>query len=360
MILEAGAKSKGIYLIVTGTVEVYHKHTPDKKVTSLTRGEYFGEFALIQTPSYFTFVAHIPVVCLLIPATPELMRLLKPKWDGFLEHVVHRLQDFLSMKYRLKARIRDEKKGIMNNLLSTMRLDKKPSKQTPKKGSLKSRGSEGRGPVDKHPSKVQKIPEFPDEQQLFAEPMLTDRVELENPSKRPDPRSARSLYSEGPVDTIGPLISQRTDPVQNSRIMVVTSSQLGLDTLATDRQQGEDADPDESFEFHNPQHFLEAWWNALRTSDLPEVNIGDLLLGSSHVSEGNDDVEDADLFQNPDQQNPDVLWPEVSRDHELQPGWLVFDIEAAYTPQSSLSKVMEFADVGLCLILAKIEETGTF
>lgn len=344
-------------------MDVFHKNTPDKKVTSLTRGEYFGEFALIQTPSYFNFVAHIPVVCLMIPATPELMSLLKPKWESFLEHVVHRLQDFLSMKYRLRARIRDEKKGIMNNILSTIRLDKKKdSKQSQKKGSLKSTGSVNRSPSDKQPSRIQKLPQFPDEQQLFSEPMFTDRGDLEKSSKSPDPQVIRSLYTEGPLETNGPLLSHRThaSPNPNGRLSVITSSQLAFETLATDRQRAEDADPDESFEFHNPQHFVESWWNALRTSDLPEVNIGDLLLGSSHVSEGNDDAEDADLFQNPDQQNPDVLWPEVSRDYELQTGWLVFDPEEAYTPQVSLTQVLEFADVSLCMTLAKIEETRAF
>lgn len=54
-------------------------------------------------PAYFDFQARTPLICLYLPATPELKQKLESKWTGIKYDILQRLETLLLLKYQAKA-----------------------------------------------------------------------------------------------------------------------------------------------------------------------------------------------------------------------------------------------------------------
>lgn len=57
-------------------------------------------------PAYFDFQARTPLICLHLPATPELKQKLESKWVGIKYEILQRLETLLLLKYQAKAQAR--------------------------------------------------------------------------------------------------------------------------------------------------------------------------------------------------------------------------------------------------------------
>ena len=125
VLIPSGSFSKGIYLVLRGTVSVIYKHNASKPLDFYKRSNHVGEFCLLNLPAYFDYVAKTPVICLLMNDNLELREAIRhgsSAWPQIADGILNRLEALLLAKYAAKNKMK-----FFGSVNSTNRLSKPSS-----------------------------------------------------------------------------------------------------------------------------------------------------------------------------------------------------------------------------------------
>ena len=382
MIIKAGQKSKAIYLIVSGNINVQYHAKKKRTLVCNSRGAYFGDFALIQTPSYFDFVARTSVICLVVPVDAELFDLLRPKWEHLSQTTVWRLQDLLSLKYRLKKRLRERiNQQKSPSKLWHMRSIRKDS-PSPTHNSGGDRRYHEPSWFDLQPADGFDLPNLSGVNQ--EAPNEIDQLDFEDlqlevpgegldirfsaskqPFRRDSPRSGQIVTAQ--TSMIEPLIRSQwskeilTDdrklhnPSWSISGMIHSPDASPAQTASNTpiKQRATTVDPDESLEWHQPEHFDKGRLATIGYSEWQNSEGDDDLVGQEDTTTGETQNPDSRFIECPDGPE-EALWPEALKDYELESNWAAVSHREEHSEDTALSQIIPYLEVTFYFITAKI------
>lgn len=320
----------------------------------------------------------------MVPIDTSTIPTLRPKWDQLSQLVVWRLQDLLSLKYRLKARLRLKKKrqGPPSKFHPNRR--QRLEQDSPRQLSFNDPRSElspRHGQVQEEQNKMSTFPDDLDHEpeQLFTDPFAAEDLELEVPAEGLNINfsATKVPFSPREVESYQLIRSQqsRTQPNSHKKVPKLSlipeegllisaakplprinisgdgsTSQSASDSPRT--RPTETADLDESFELHQPEHFDEARLAAIGYTSWGKEEPPRLL--KSTVNFDDDQAEDnPNPQESPDGLPSEVLKFETHQDFELETEWAVLNLSPNSFGELHLLPMLKFIDVGFFSYLSE-------